>query len=75
MGYLEELRNEIDNVDKELVELFEKRMEIVLNVAKYKKENNIPILNNSREQEVIKKNVNYLKNKNLQRYLTDFLLN
>lgn len=74
MGYLEELRNEIDNVDEELVELFEKRMEIVLNVAKYKKENNLPILNNSREEEVIKKNINYLKNKNLQEYLTDFFV-
>lgn len=75
MGYLEELRLEIDNVDKKIVELFEKRMEIVSNVAKYKIENKLAIVNNSREEEVIKKNSDYLKNKDLQSYLRKFFVN
>nr|WP_304681770.1 chorismate mutase [uncultured Clostridium sp.] len=51
---LSECRNEIDKIDKELVELFEKRMDVVINVAKYKIENNIQIFNGVREAEVIK---------------------
>ena len=75
MDYLEELRLEIDNVDKKLVELFEKRMEIVSNVAKYKIDNKIQVVNNSREEEVIKKNTEYLNNKELQSYLRKFFVN
>ena len=33
----------MDKIDKELVELFEKRMDVVINVAKYKIENNIEV--------------------------------
>ena len=46
-------RDKIDEIDSQLVDLFEERMEIVLTIADYKKENNIPIFNESREQEVI----------------------
>lgn len=75
MTYLDELREEIDEVDRQLVELFEKRMEIVTGVAKYKVENNIPVLNSSREDQVIQKNIDYLKNKDLKNYLKDFFIN
>ena len=60
---LSECRKEIDNIDKELVQLFEKRMNVAINVAKYKIENNLPIFNEAREVEVIKKNVDRLNNK------------
>ncbi|MBM7872115.1 chorismate mutase/prephenate dehydratase [Clostridium pascui] len=73
MDILQNLRNEIDEIDKQLVELFEKRMETVLKVAQYKKENNIPILNKSREDEVIEKNVKFLKNKGFKRAEAEFL--
>ena len=58
-----ECRREIDNIDEELVKLFEKRMNIAINVAKYKIENNMTIFNEVREIEVIKKNVARLSNK------------
>lgn len=74
MEYLKELRNEIDNIDKEMVELFEKRMEVVLNVAKYKMENDLAILDSGREEEVINKNKQYLKNKELEEYLNEFYI-
>ena len=45
---LSECRKEIDNIDKELVKLFEKRMNVAINVAKYKIENNLPIFNEAR---------------------------
>ncbi|MEE0725753.1 MAG: chorismate mutase, partial [Clostridium saudiense] len=60
---LSECRKEIDNIDKELVKLFEKRMNVAINVAKYKIENNLSIFNEAREVEVIKKNIDRLNNK------------
>ena len=40
---IDKLRDEIDDIDKQIIELFEKRMDVVLNVAKYKMERNLPI--------------------------------
>lgn len=70
---LDDLRKDIDCIDKELVELFEKRMEKVLDIAKCKKENNISILNTYRENEVLIKNTNYIKNKYFQNSVEEFL--
>lgn len=52
---LEDIRKEIDIIDDEINELFQRRMETVLSVAKYKKENQIPVLNASREREIIQR--------------------
>jgi chorismate mutase/prephenate dehydratase len=52
---IKELRNEIDTIDKELVGLFERRMETASKIAQYKKENGLPISDQSREREVINK--------------------
>lgn len=50
---LNELRDQIDNIDSELVHLFTKRMDIAAQVADYKKENNLPIYVPSRERAVL----------------------
>lgn len=50
---LEEIRNQINSVDDELSALFVKRMELAASVAKFKAENNLPILNRSRERDVV----------------------
>lgn len=50
---LEEIRSQINSVDDELSALFVKRMELAASVAKYKAENNLPILNRSRERDVV----------------------
>lgn len=68
------LREEIDIIDKEIIRLFEKRMDIVLNVAKYKLERNLPIFNGAREAEVIEKNLNRLSNKEYREYAEKFLV-
>ncbi len=52
---LEKARETIDRIDNELVKLFEERMEAVTEVAKFKKENNLPIFNGKREREVLDK--------------------
>ena len=50
---LEQLRDKIDDIDTQITDLFKQRMETALEVAKYKKENGVPVLNNTREKEVI----------------------
>ncbi|MBP3391064.1 MAG: bifunctional chorismate mutase/prephenate dehydratase [Clostridia bacterium] len=50
---LENVRKEIDAIDAELIPLLKKRMLCSLKVAKIKKEQNLPILNEKREQEII----------------------
>ena len=47
---LKELRVQIDNIDRQLVELFDRRMRIAADVAAYKKENGLPILDADRER-------------------------
>ena len=50
---LEELRKEIDGIDDQIKLLFEKRMALVLNIAKFKEANDIPIRNTLRENEIL----------------------
>ena len=50
---LKELRDQIDILDGEMLELFQKRMELCLQVAEYKKKNKVNVLQTGREKEVI----------------------
>ena len=50
---LQDLRNQIDVIDDQISGLFEQRLAIVEEVAKIKLEQNLPVLNASREQEII----------------------
>lgn len=75
MDELEVLRKEIDDIDREIVKLFEKRMETVLKVGEYKAKKKIPILNSSREEQVISKSIGYLKDESLKDYLKEFIIN
>lgn len=63
MNELEQYRKEIDEIDRELLALFERRMDVAVRVANYKKENNLPIYDEERESKIIKKNRDNLKNK------------
>ena len=53
---LNEARNKINVIDQQMKELFLKRMEIVDEIIKEKKRFNLPIYDETREKEVIKKN-------------------
>ncbi len=52
---LDELRIKINEIDSEVTKYFTERMELVSQVAKYKMENDLPIFQPSREDEIIKK--------------------
>ena len=66
---LGEIRKRIDQIDRKLVELIEERLEIVKEVALYKKENNMKIFDRKREEEVIDKNLSNVKNEELKHYI------
>jgi chorismate mutase len=55
---LEELRFNIDRYDKELMEIFEKRMKESQAIGRYKKENKMTILQAGRWDEVLQKSIN-----------------
>ena len=69
---LEEARKNIDKIDSEMRMLFIKRLEEVNKVIKYKKEHNLPILDASREKEVIEKNDSKVEEK-YHSYYVEFL--
>ena len=52
---LSEIRTKIDAVDNQLLDLFLQRMELSEEVAAYKNEHNLPILNKAREREILAK--------------------
>lgn len=52
---LNEIRDEINEVDKEIVKLLEKRFNLALHVGQYKIANNLPIFDEKREKAVIAK--------------------
>ena len=51
---LKETRDRIDDVDKEIAALFEKRMRLVEKIAEYKKENHMDVVDAEREEEMIR---------------------
>jgi hypothetical protein len=55
MKDLLEIREQINNIDDQLVELWKERMALSLKVAEYKKENRLPILDEQREKELLER--------------------
>ncbi|RDU22321.1 prephenate dehydratase [Anaerosacchariphilus polymeriproducens] len=64
---LQEIRNEIDQVDREIVALYEKRMEMCKNVAEYKIQTGKKVFDNERELIKIQK-VRELANNDFNRH-------
>lgn len=48
-----DLRNEIDDIDEQLIPLLKKRMNISKQVAEYKVKRGLPVLNEQREREIL----------------------
>ena len=72
---LEEARKQIYEADRGIAELFEKRMEAVRAVAAYKKENDLPVLDEVQEQRVLERNVGLIRDKSLRKYYLSFMKN
>ena len=48
---LQNLRKKIDEIDNDLIDLFQKRMDVSAEVALYKQKNNLPVYDPAREQQ------------------------
>lgn len=55
MRKLSEMREEIDRIDRQIVALFEARMDICHEVGEYKKKHELPVLDAARERELLEK--------------------
>jgi chorismate mutase len=53
LSTLEDLRDKIDEIDNQLIAILAKRMEIVRDIGRYKKQNGITILQNLRWNEIV----------------------
>lgn len=73
MKKLENCRVLIDNIDNLIIELYEKRMDVVKEVIKYKIENNIPITDSNRELSMLENNLKKIKNEDYKKYYKDVL--
>ncbi len=67
------LRQQINEIDEELVSLFKRRMKIVYRVANYKIKNSMEVLDQSREEQIISKHTNCIEEEDLKAELREFL--
>ena len=73
MTELEKARQAINEVDKQMAELFEKRMDAARIVAEYKKQNGLKIDDFAREEQVISNNTALIKDEDYKSYYINFL--
>lgn len=73
MNELDSLRVKIEEVDQEILLLFEKRMEIIRKISQYKKLHNVAVVDLDRETTLINKYSKSLKNKDLSIYYHELL--
>lgn len=73
MNELEQIRLQIDHIDQQMASLFEQRMKVVQQVVSYKKQHNLPILDISREKDILQKNSAYLKDRTFLSYYKTWL--
>ena len=64
---LKDYRDRINDIDEQMLRLFEERMEVSADIAKYKKENGLPVFDGAREREKLK-DVNEALPEHLQDY-------
>lgn len=73
MEKLQNARDRINSIDKELARLFAERMRAVKQVAEYKAERGLPILDTAREAAVIEKNSTLVEDEAIRSYYINFL--
>ncbi|MCR5705178.1 MAG: chorismate mutase [Acholeplasmatales bacterium] len=69
---LDNARDRINEIDLEMIKLFKERMNAVSDVVAYKLENKLPVLDSSREHDLIEKNLKALDCKELEEYYLTF---
>ncbi|MDO5457644.1 MAG: chorismate mutase [Atopococcus tabaci] len=75
MSEIDLLRIEIDDIDQELTKLLERRLNMAKKIAEHKKKQGLPILDESREEVVIQKNIDRLNNPDYADKVREFYIN
>ena len=73
MDELQQAREEIDRVDREMAQLFVRRMRAVEQVADYKRAHGLPVFDGAREDAVIAKNSARVEDEDIRPYYVEFL--
>ena len=73
MRTLEQVRRDIDRVDRQMAALFEERMHLVAEVIAIKQAAGLPVLDAAREDAVVAKNTANLTDRELARYYEAFI--
>jgi len=73
MDSLEKARGEINEIDRAMAELFERRMNACAAIGTYKREHGLPVRDAARETEITEKNSAYIKDNSLKKYYRRFL--
>ncbi len=73
MDLLEQARLTINEVDREMAKLFVRRMEAAAMVAEYKRQTGLPILDENREAEVVRRNAELVEDPVFREYYVGFI--
>ncbi len=73
MSELKQARDEIDAIDREMAELFCRRMQAVERISDYKIEHGLPVVDQEREETVAAQNAQYIMNDNIRPYYVGFI--
>ena len=70
---LDDARKIINAADREMAELFVRRMQAAAEIAEYKKIHGLPVTDPEREREVVAKNSGYIADSVLREYYVTFI--
>ena len=73
MKELEILRRTIDETDARMAELFETRMKTAEQIARYKRENGVPVRDEKREEVLIERNSALIGDEAIKPYYAQFI--
>lgn len=54
---MEDLRNKINHLDKKMAQLFNERLKVVEKIKIYKREHNLPVIDEEREKALLEENL------------------
>jgi len=75
MESLKVVREKINIIDREMAKLFEERMKCAEKIAEYKKERGLDIYDKAREEDVVRRNSEYISDTTVKEYYVSFLKN
>ena len=70
---LDKARETINKIDLEMARLFEKRMCAASEIAEYKRERGLPVLDRAREAELVERNSSYIEDEALRPFYVNFI--